>query len=409
MLLLKSLNVTDLLSFHFMDPPPQDNMLNSMYSLWILGKFYALAWLDYFVHYKLQENFFTSRSYTIQFITSLTLRLFFVHSLNLKFSGALDNTGRLTDKGRLMVEFPMEPAMSKMLISSADFGCSEEMLIVVSMLSVPTIFFRPRGREEDSDAMREKFNVAESDHMTYLNVYNQWKNHKFSDSWCAKHFIHAKAMRKVREVRAQLKEIMESQKVKLISCGNDWDIVRKCICAAYFHQAAKLKGLSEYVNIRTGMPCHLHPTSSLYGMGWASDYVVYHELVMTSKEFMHVATAVDGEWLAELGPMFYSIKKSSKTRKEAAVKALDAISDMEQQLKKDEELMIQQKEAENFVRPSQTSIRIAMPGAPTPRIRRLQSEPIKRPNSPSMRIAEFKKLKKAKTPLGRPSTPRMGL
>ena len=79
------------------------------------------------------------------------------------------------------------------------------------------------------------------------------------------------------------------------------------------------------MNIRTGMPCHLHPTSSLYGMGWASDYVVYHELVMTSKEFMHVATAVDGEWLAELGPMFYSIKKSSKTRKEAAQNTLGAI------------------------------------------------------------------------------------
>ena len=155
-LLLKSLNVTDLLSFHFMDPPPQDNMLNSMYSLWILGNIL------------LNEN------------------------IIINFKGALDNTGRLTDKGRLMVEFPMEPAMSKMLISSADFGCSEEMLIIVSMLSVPTIFFRPRGREEDSDAMREKFNVAESDHMTYLNVYNQWKSHKFSDSWCAKHFIHAK-------------------------------------------------------------------------------------------------------------------------------------------------------------------------------------------------------------------------
>ena len=72
-----------------------------------------------------------------------------------------------------MVEFPMEPALSKMLISSCDFGCSDEMLIIVSMLSVPTIFFRPRGREEDSDAMREKFNVPESDHMTYLNVYTQ--------------------------------------------------------------------------------------------------------------------------------------------------------------------------------------------------------------------------------------------
>lgn len=36
-LLLKSLGVQDLLLFHFMDPPPEDNMLNSMYQLWILG------------------------------------------------------------------------------------------------------------------------------------------------------------------------------------------------------------------------------------------------------------------------------------------------------------------------------------------------------------------------------------
>lgn len=45
----------------------------------------------------------------------------------------------------------------------------------------------------------------------------------------------------VREVRAQLKDIMVQQRMSLASCGTDWDIVRKCICAAYFHQAAKLK------------------------------------------------------------------------------------------------------------------------------------------------------------------------
>lgn len=52
---------------------------------------------------------------------------------------------------------------------------------------------------------------------------------------------------------------------------------------AYFHQAARLKGIGEYVNCRTGMPCHLHPTSALFGMGFTPDYVVYHELIMTSK------------------------------------------------------------------------------------------------------------------------------
>ena len=48
-------------------------------------------------------------------------------------------------------------------------------------------------------------------------------------------------MRKVREVRQQLKDIMDQQKLPLTSSGTEWDIVHKCICSAYFHQAARLK------------------------------------------------------------------------------------------------------------------------------------------------------------------------
>src|ERR1700755_3245720 len=107
--------------------------------------------------------------------------------------------------------------------------CSSEVLIIVSMLSIPAIFFRPKGREEESDLAREKFQVPESDHLTLLNVYLQWQTHKYSTHWCQQHFIHAKALRKVREVRQQLKEIMESQKLPIISCGTEWDGVRKCI------------------------------------------------------------------------------------------------------------------------------------------------------------------------------------
>ena len=72
--------------------------------------------------------------------------------------------------------------------------------------------------------------------------------------------------------------------------------------------AAKFKSVGEYINCRTGMPCHLHPSSALYGLGYTPDYIVYHELVMTSKEYMQCVTAVEPEWLAELGPMFFSIK-----------------------------------------------------------------------------------------------------
>lgn len=101
---------------------------------------------------------------------------------------------------------------------------------------------------------------------------------------------------------------MQQQKIPITSSGSDWDIVRKAICSSYFHNAAKLKGIGEYNNCRSGMPCFLHPSSALYGLGYTPDYIVYHELVYTSKEYMQCVTAVDPEWLAEMGPMFFSIK-----------------------------------------------------------------------------------------------------
>jgi HrpA-like RNA helicase len=91
--------------------------------------------------------------------------------------GALDNVGDLTAVGRKMSEFPMEPSMAKMLIASVEYKCSAEMLTIVSMLSVPSVFYRPKERMEEADAAREKFNVPESDHLTLLNVFNQWKSH----------------------------------------------------------------------------------------------------------------------------------------------------------------------------------------------------------------------------------------
>jgi len=199
-LLLKSLGVQNLLDFDFMDPPPQENIMNSMYQLWVLG--------------------------------------------------ALDNTGDLTPMGRRMVEFPLDPPLSKLLLFAHESGnCSSEVLIVVSMLSVPSVFFRPKDREEESDAAREKFFVPESDHLTLLNVYQRAKQYKFDPKWCERHFIHSKGIRKAREVHAQLLDLMRQQKCEPKSCGGSWDAVRKAICSAYFYNSSKIKGIGEYINM----------------------------------------------------------------------------------------------------------------------------------------------------------------
>ncbi|EAQ90840.1 conserved hypothetical protein [Chaetomium globosum CBS 148.51] len=268
-LLLKSLGVKDLLDFDFMDPPPQDTITTSLFDLWALG--------------------------------------------------ALDNLGELTDLGRKMNAFPMDPSLAKLLIMSEMYGCSEEMVTIVSMLSVPNVFYRPKERQEESDAAREKFFVPESDHLTYLHVYTQWKANGYNDRWCIQHFLHSKSLRRAKEVRDQLLDIIKMQNMEMVSCGTDWDIIRKCICSGYYHQAAKVKGIGEYINLRTSVTVQLHPTSALYGLGFLPDYVVYHELILTSKEYMSTVTSVDPHWLADLGGVFYSIKEKGYSAREKRI------------------------------------------------------------------------------------------
>lgn len=91
-----------------------------------------------------------------------------------------------------MVEFPLDPPLAKMLLVGAELGCADEVLIIVSMLSVPSCFFRPPDRAEESDAAREKFFVPESDHLTMLHVYQQWKKSGYRADWCSDHFLQAK-------------------------------------------------------------------------------------------------------------------------------------------------------------------------------------------------------------------------
>ena len=115
-------------------------------------------------------------------------------------------------------------------------------------------------------------------------------------------------------MRSQLLDIMKKQHIRLISCGSSWDVVRQAICSAYFYNSARRKGIGEYENMLTSVPCNMHPSSALFGLGYTPDYVVYHELTYTSKEYMQCVTAVDAEWLAELGPMFFSVKESVEKR-----------------------------------------------------------------------------------------------
>ncbi|GAB7364152.1 hypothetical protein MBLNU230_g4703t1 [Neophaeotheca triangularis] len=279
-LLLKSLNIKDLLDFDFMDPPPQEIISTSLFELWALG--------------------------------------------------ALDNLGDLTQLGKTMTSFPMDPSLAKLAITSATtYSCSEEMLTIVAMLSVPSVWYRPKERLEEADAAREKFFVHDSDHLTLLTVYQQWVANGCRDGWCTAHFLHPKGLRRAQEIRNQVADIMNFLKLPIVSCGYDLDVVRECICSGYYHQAAKRRGLGEYINLRTSVTVQLHPTSALFNSGDPPDYVVYHELTLTSKEYMSTVTAVDAHWLADLGGVFYSVKQKGWSARDKKVTEVEFSRKME--------------------------------------------------------------------------------
>lgn len=258
-LTLKAMGINDLLHFDFMDPPPVQTLVAALENL------YALS--------------------------------------------ALDDEGLLTRLGRRMAEFPMEPQLSKMLLSAVDLGCSDEAITVVSMLSVPNVFYRPRDKQALADQKRAKFHQSEGDHLTLLSVYDSWKAHKFSNSWCFENFIQARAMRRAQDVRKQLLAIMERHNLTLRSCDSDVSKVRKAIAGGFFAHAAKKDPKEGYRTLLDNHQIYIHPSSSLFNR--APEWVVYHELVLTTKEYMREVCAIEPRWLVEVAPHFFKATEPS--------------------------------------------------------------------------------------------------
>lgn len=262
-LMLKAMGINDLLHFDFMDPPPTNTMLTALEEL------YALS--------------------------------------------ALDDEGLLTRLGRKMADFPMEPALAKVLIYSVEMGCSDEMLSIVAMLSVQTVFYRPKEKQQQADQKKAKFHDPHGDHLTLLNVYNGWKQSKFSNPWCFENFIQARSMRRAQDVRQQLVSIMERYKHPIVSCGRNTQKVRQALCSGFFRNAARKDPQEGYKTLIEGTPVYMHPSSAMFGK--PAEHVIFHTLVLTTKEYMHCTTGIEPKWLVEAAPTFFKVAATDRLSK----------------------------------------------------------------------------------------------
>ena len=258
-LLLKSLGINDLINFDFMDPPPSETMFRALEQLYALG--------------------------------------------------ALNDKGELTTMGRKMAEFPVDPMLAKMIIQSEKFGVSEEIATVAAMVSVgAAVFYRPKDKAVHADNAHKAFHLGNvGDHIALVNVYNAWAETNYSAQFCFENFVQIKSMKRARDIRDQILGLMDRCEIELRSNVGDLDSIRKAITSGFFYHTANMQRNGSYKTVKSPQTVHIHPSSGLFEV--MPRWVIYHELVLTSKPMMRVVSEIKPEWLVELAPHYYSQKE----------------------------------------------------------------------------------------------------
>ena len=268
-LLLRALGINDLIHFDFMDKPPKKTLIFALENIFALG--------------------------------------------------ALNGTGDITQLGIRMSSFPIEPELSKVLLTSVDLMCSIEVATIVALLSVPGIIYRPKDKQQIADKKISRFNREEGDHLTLLNIYENWAENDYSISWCQDNFLNPRALKRAKDIRNQILCLLQNEKLPIMSCNGDYDRVRRSIVAGFFRNIAKREPQNGfYKTLVDDHIVYIHPSSSLFNKRPA--FVLYHELIMTTREYMRQVMIIDKKWLVEVAPSFYCV---GDYKKDLKLKPLD--------------------------------------------------------------------------------------
>ncbi|WWC66303.1 uncharacterized protein I206_100204 [Kwoniella pini CBS 10737] len=256
-LMLKSLGINDVLNFDFLDKPPAETIIRSFELLYALG--------------------------------------------------ALNHKGELTRLGRRMAEFPVDPMLSKAIINSENYKCTHEVLTIISMLQESgSLLYRPKDKRVHADKAQKNFIKPGGDHFTLLNIFEQWAETNYSQQWCYENFMQFKSLSRVRDIRDQLAQLCDRVEVSIESTPNEIVPVQKALTAGYFYNTARIDKGGGYRTTKNNHSVYVHPSSCLIGMQPPPRFILYYELVLTSKEYMRQCMPIEGSWLAELAPHYFN-------------------------------------------------------------------------------------------------------
>merc|ERR1719427_1678260 len=222
----------------------------------------------------------------------------------LKLLGAVTEEGKLTQLGRKMAGFPLEPRLTATILAAGALGCGEEILTIIALVTGETVFNLPGSKErrEEAEMVHRKFSANEGDLVTLLNVWRAYRAGSQSGQWCQEQYLVSRHLQFAAEVRKQLVGLCHNCGVKLEST-RDMDVVRKALGRGLFMNVAQLTLEGHYVALDSGQKCYIHPQSVLFKK--KPEVVVFTEMVHTSKTYIRGCSLVDASWLQEFQPEYF--------------------------------------------------------------------------------------------------------
>ncbi len=245
------------------------------------------------------------------------------------------HNAKLTKTGRLLSKFPTDPRLSKMILSSIDLGCIEQIFIIVSALSIQDPRERPHEKQQAADENHSRFKDKESDFISLLNLwlYIEEQQKSLSNSQfrrlCQKEFLSYIRIREWQDIFSQLKMTLRDQKITLTSIDTDEEsslvVVHQAILSGLLSHLGQLDENREFKGAR-GSKFYIFPGSAVAKK--PPKWLMAAELVETSRLFARMVAKIDPQWIEPLAG--HLLKKSHSEphweKKQGAVMAFEQVS-----------------------------------------------------------------------------------
>ena len=225
---------------------------------------------------------------------------------------ACDETG-ITEVGKKLAKLSLEPRLGKVVLTGIDRGIAAESAVMAAVTSVGgSIFFRCGSDEQKQLADKKKTRFCDEwgDIITLVTVYKQWNRvpENRRNRWCVENSINAKSMRAARDIFAEIRQAFRVELNAAIPAelsGRDSaanEEMARILFECYAPNLSRFSGHERGGFVLAKLPgvaMHVHPSCALTYIEELPTWVVYEQVLTTSRTFMLNATYVREEWVLD--------------------------------------------------------------------------------------------------------------